>query len=331
MADFYSITEKDIQEMAIDVKSFYEGLNTEKTNSFDYGDKYGKCGIYSQQKGNIFVSNFEIFLNRTVSMRSTIYPFIGMYFNKKGHSFQKLNIKEKDYQHFGNQHCGLYFMNEGEMGESIYEKDLHNEFISFHFPLDFFKKLVQMYPDTLGSSFKRFENGETFCLTEQTRPITYQMQQILSQIENANLLGNSRTMYLEAKILELLALQFDFTKNITSSQKEQPCIKTISDKEKIHEARSILLSDLENTPSLRELSLQVGINEKKLKKGFKEVFGTTVYGYLYQHKMHLAKQYLLDSSLLINEIALRCGYGYVSHFSTAFKRFWGCTPGEMRG
>ena len=100
---------------------------------------------------------------------------------------------------------------------------------------------------------------------------------------------------------------------------------------KIHEARHILLSDICNPPSIKELSLQVGINEDKLKKGFKEVFGMTVYGTLYHHKMQLAKQYLLDSSLLINEIALLCGYNYVSHFSTAFKRFWGCTPGEMRG
>ncbi|MBV7439954.1 AraC family transcriptional regulator [Weeksellaceae bacterium TAE3-ERU29] len=329
MADFYSITEKDIQEMAIDVRSFYEGLNTEKTNLLDYGNKFGKCSISSQQKGNIFVSNFEVNLNKPISISSATQPLIGMYFNKKGRSFQKLNIKKKEYQKFDNQHCGFYFMNEGLVGQSVYEENLPTEFISFHFPPDFFKKLAQMYPDTLESSFKRFENGETFCLTEQTHPITHQMQQILSQIENANLLGNSSIMYLEAKVLELLALQFEFVKNTNSPQKKE-CIKTISDKEKIYEARSILLSDLSNTPSLRKLSLQVGINEKKLKQGFKEVFGTTVFGYLYQHKMYLAKQYLLDSSLLINEIALLCGYDYVSHFSTAFKRFWGCTPGEMR-
>ncbi len=60
------------------------------------------------------------------------------------------------------------------------------------------------------------------------------------------------------------------------------------------------------------------------------MFGTTVFGYLFDYKMQLAKQYLLDTEKPISEVALLCGYEYVSHFSTAFKRKYGFSPLEMR-
>ena len=98
----------------------------------------------------------------------------------------------------------------------------------------------------------------------------------------------------------------------------------------MYEVRDRLTAQLDVTPSITELARAVGVNEKKLCYGFKEVFGTTVFGYLYDYKMELAQQLLLHTDKSIGEIALTCGYDYISHFSTAFKKKFGRNAKEVR-
>nr|WP_250714436.1 AraC family transcriptional regulator [Bacteroides fragilis] len=71
--------------------------------------------------------------------------------------------------------------------------------------------------------------------------------------------------------------------------------------------------------------MRVGTNECTLKRGFKTVFGTTVFGHIFDYRMEIACRYLLDSSKTIQEIGACVGYEYHAHFSTAFKRKFGLT------
>ncbi|QZT38057.1 AraC family transcriptional regulator [Halosquirtibacter xylanolyticus] len=72
------------------------------------------------------------------------------------------------------------------------------------------------------------------------------------------------------------------------------------------------------------------MNEKKLKIGFKELFGNTIYGYLFDYRMNHAKVLLEQTSLSVHEIGIQCGYSYPSHFTTAFRRKCQCTPKSYR-
>ena len=80
------------------------------------------------------------------------------------------------------------------------------------------------------------------------------------------------------------------------------------------------------TPAGTELSRIAGINEFKLKRGFKEVFGQTVFGYLNDERMDLAKSDLLEKQKSITEIAFELGFSSVQHFSNAFKKKFGVSP-----
>jgi AraC-like DNA-binding protein len=97
-----------------------------------------------------------------------------------------------------------------------------------------------------------------------------------------------------------------------------------------YHAREIIERQHANPPSLHNLALMVGTNECKLKNGFKALFGTTVFRYLFDFRMKLACQYMLDTGLSIQDIALAVGYEHQSHFSTAFKRMYGISPQEYR-
>jgi AraC family transcriptional regulator, transcriptional activator of the genes for pyochelin and ferripyochelin receptors len=98
----------------------------------------------------------------------------------------------------------------------------------------------------------------------------------------------------------------------------------------LHRAQEILLQDLENPPSLLQLAQQVGLNDYKLKAGFRKAFGTTVFGWLHQQRMQQAYLLLQSSDLPITEIASQVGYTSPSAFSTAFKKFFGISPSSCR-
>ena len=95
---------------------------------------------------------------------------------------------------------------------------------------------------------------------------------------------------------------------------------------KIRDAKEIIISKMTEPPSLIELSSQVDISVKNLKEGFKQVYGNTVFGYLFEHKMNVASQMLTSKNHNVNEVALHLGYSTSSHFINAFKKKFGTTP-----
>ena len=99
---------------------------------------------------------------------------------------------------------------------------------------------------------------------------------------------------------------------------------------KLIEAKELLNTRIDNPPTIVELSKLTGINEYKLKKGFKELFGTTIFGYIHHSRMSLAKRLLLGTDKSAKEIAYETGYSSPQHFSNAFKKQFGITPNNVR-
>ena len=95
---------------------------------------------------------------------------------------------------------------------------------------------------------------------------------------------------------------------------------------KIRKAKDIIIANIAEPPSLQELANNVGLNIKKLKEGFKQIYGTTVYGFLFDYKMELARKLLESRAHNVNEVGLKVGYSTASHFIAAFKKQYGITP-----
>jgi len=102
-----------------------------------------------------------------------------------------------------------------------------------------------------------------------------------------------------------------------------------ADREKIVKAREILIQHIGEPITIRELSRKVAINECYLKKGFKELFGTTVFDFYQSQRMEHAKYLLYEKGLSVTEVSLMLGYSSISHFSTAFKKHTGLKPCEL--
>ena len=150
--------------------------------------------------------------------------------------------------------------------------------------------------------------------------ITPGEQHILRQILQWPYQGITRQFYLEAKVLELLALYFDQMLNKTDSPQ-----LLASEVDRIYQAQDILNQTMVQPPSISELARQVQLNERKLKEGFRQVFNTTVFGYLTQQRMQKAC-YLLTQQRSISAVATTIGYASSTAFSNAFRRQFGMSP-----
>lgn len=102
-----------------------------------------------------------------------------------------------------------------------------------------------------------------------------------------------------------------------------------ADREKIIKSREILIQHIGEPITIKELSRKVAINECYLKKGFKEMFGTTIFDFYQSQRMEHARYLLYEKGLSVTEVSLMLGYSSISHFSTAFKKHTGLKPCEL--
>ena len=169
----------------------------------------------------------------------------------------------------------------------------------------------------------RNNDWQTLLYPETSLPI----QQVVQQIVTCPFEGITRRMYLQAKVLEFLALQLApiLSDQKTSSLPPRLRAGTIA---QLHHAKELLLNQIENPPSLLELAQKVGMSDRTLRRGFRELFGTTVFGYLTDRRMERAEQWLRQCDRTIAEVSAMTGYSNPGHFAAAFKRKFGITPSE---
>ena len=147
---------------------------------------------------------------------------------------------------------------------------------------------------------------------------------VLNQIFNYNLNPSIKKLYYKGKGYELLSLFFNRSEDPDAEQ----CPFLIDEENvlKIRKAKDIVLANMAEPPGLQELADQVGLNLKKLKMGFKQIYGDSVYSFLFDYKMEYARKLLDSGSYNVNEVGLKIGYSTASHFISAFKKKFGTTP-----
>ena len=167
------------------------------------------------------------------------------------------------------------------------------------------------------------ENEEYYyCYKGKT---TAQMQVAVQQILQCPYEKITKRIFLESKVLELMALHIEQTQQPKLAKNNSHKLNS-EDLERLHYAKEILQQSFENPPSLLELSHQVGLNDYKLKLGFRQVFNTTVFGYLLTFRMELAMEVLVTKTLSVQQEARKVGYAHAGYFSAAFKRKYGVNP-----
>ncbi|GGZ75720.1 helix-turn-helix transcriptional regulator [Algibacter mikhailovii] len=154
--------------------------------------------------------------------------------------------------------------------------------------------------------------------------ISPSMAIVLNQLINYNLNSSIKPLYFKGKAYELLSLYFNRSEDANIEQ--CPFLVDETNVIKIRKAKDIVVSRMAEPPSLQELADEIGLSLKKLKEGFKQIYGDTVFSFLFDYKMEVARKLLEAGNDNVNEVGHKVGYSTSSHFIAAFKKKYGTTP-----
>lgn len=149
------------------------------------------------------------------------------------------------------------------------------------------------------------------------------IQQILHEKKPAYL----QAAYMQLKLAELFVLFLEKADRFGS--KEVSAQLRPEELERIRKVRNMLHDNPAASYSLVGLAHAVGTNETSLKHNFKAVYGITVFGYLTACRMERAKTLLVKENLKVALVAQEVGYKYASHFSAAFRKYFGYLPTKI--
>lgn len=315
---------KDAKTKEILLEKKYQANTPISSNS-------GKCRTLHIQNDEIdnkvveYYNEDSIIVFGTMDIKKDIYvdmyadqPVYEMHFCMNGHSAFNSPTTMIDFSK--NEH-NLYAYK--ELQGHFKQHENTNAYLEVIFKNDYIEQLLDNY-QTLRPAIGRGKDQ----LFRQNASVTREMSSLITELYNTNRTGVMKQMYLDIKSKELLLLQIEqyiLTNTMSTSTKI-----SITDKSKLVEAKEIIEQNFQNPLSLIQLAKRVGLNDYKLKKGFKEEYNTTVFGYVYQLRMEYAHKMLLNTEIPIKEIANYCGYEHVQHFTTAFKRMYNITPALYR-
>lgn len=194
----------------------------------------------------------------------------------------------------------------------IYTKDYLSRFeTSFNQPFSL-----------LYNSYKKFNAGSaTYC----------KLTSVFEAIQTNKLEGTFNSIFIESQALLILLN----THSVIEERDVLPCysckfLNIPTEKQKILQARVLMLIHISEPLSIPQLAKAVHMNECYLKKGFKEMFGSSIFDYIQQERIKKAKQLLLNQKESINDIAIELGYSNTSNFTNAFKKNTGFAPSEWQ-
>ena len=160
----------------------------------------------------------------------------------------------------------------------------------------------------------------------QLAPTSPEMAITIQGIMNCPYQGVLGRMYLEGKTLELMAMV------LAADTHEAGSRSFLSRRERggIEAAHFHLLKDLGNPPTLDTLARIAGMNRNKLNRGFRLLYGDSVFGVLRRAKLDQALLLLDQGGLNVGEVAYAAGFKSHSHLTRAFVNQFGISPKSYR-
>jgi AraC family transcriptional regulator len=219
--------------------------------------------------------------------------------------------------------------NQCKYGESkkCTEREESVDVVSFKFSPAHLSQFVKGIKQTsFSENILNFKHSSSF---SRTLPLCGKTRMLLEGLLNHTYSDSLENIYINAQTQMLLLYSMECMVGDKEDVFECKFLANEADREKIRQAREILLKHISEPLTIKALSRKVAINECYLKKGFKEMFGTTIFDFFQSQRMEHAKYLLYEKGLSVTEVSMLLGYSSISHFSTAFKKHTGLKPCEL--
>lgn len=155
---------------------------------------------------------------------------------------------------------------------------------------DYYFHLINRHSSLHEDFVREIDKGGFVSFKQDDKVVTPEMLRIINELKETQKTGELRRLHTEAKIMELLVSQLE---QFQEDDDDPKAMLKNADIEKLEEARSILDARFVDPPTQKELAMAVAFNESKLRRGFKEYFGTTIYEYIVRLRMEYARQLLI--------------------------------------
>lgn len=315
-------------------RGYSEGFGVaDRSGIWEEKSEYSQLGMYSRIHRifcpGIIISMAEGMLDRDlVQILESDFPYLQMHFELSTTGCLYIPQAEAEIETviYGGTHSLLFYP--ALKGRLHYLKKPMSQSVEIELSLDFLRRLFHNDLEVLGEFGKNIEQNQPAIMGSRSFPITQAMKRLLAEIRDCPYTGALKKAFIEAKVIELLTMQIG---QINAAEPGRKSLKR-SDIDKLHEVKNLLLRNIENPFSIEELARVAGLNRTKLQEGFKELFGTTVFGYIADTRLEEARRHILDpgSALSIGEIAALSGYKNPQHFTAAFKKKFGYLPRDAR-
>lgn len=208
------------------------------------------------------------------------------------------------------------------------QKEESVDFLSFVFSSSLLEQFIgsRNTTNTLGEGIISFQQERSF---SRLFSLCNRTRMVLEVLLNHNYSGNLANIFVNAQTQMLLLHSLDCLEEKELDTASNKFLASEAEREKILKAREVLLQNIGEPITIKALSRKVAMNECYLKKGFKEMFGTTIFDFYQSQRMEHAKYLLYEKGLNVTEVSVLLGYSSISHFSTAFKKHTGLKPCEL--
>jgi len=197
----------------------------------------------------------------------------------------------------------------------------------FRFNADHLSQFVKGLKTTsFSENILNFKHTSSFT---KIMPLCGRTRTVLDALMNHTYSGSMENIFVNAQTQMLLVYSIDCMGGEDEESFTCKFLANEADREKISLARDVLLQHIGEPLTIKELSRKAAINECYLKKGFKEMYGTTIFDFFQCQRMEHAKYLLYEKGLTVTEVSASLGYSSISHFSTAFKKHTGIKPCEL--
>ena len=225
--------------------------------------------------------------------KQSVMPFsdhsddINLHFNLRGRYLLDYEQVGKSFDIGARQHNIMYSRG---INVAMTNQDAEAEVFEVRFRKDVFLYLAEHGNPSLQRFAEDILRGQGRVFSPQWAAMSSNIWQLIQQITHCQYKGGMKRLFLLSKSIELLVLQAESI--YTEQEKPPPSSLSSIDREKLFEAKRFVEGRLHQPPSLAEVAKTIGLNEYKLKKGFKALFQQTVYGYLTQLRLQIAFQLL---------------------------------------
>jgi AraC family transcriptional regulator len=229
----------------------------------------------------------------------------------------------------GNQYCTNPSCTNGVCSRNSQCSNVNTfDVLVVHYPASYLSQFVKgRSPQSVSDELLAFKHKTAFTTSVN---LCSKTRTVLESLIQQNYVGALENIYINSQLQSLLLYGLECLAE-DKAEESFSCkfLSNETDREKMLQAREILLQRIGDPITIKELSRKVGTNECYLKKGFKELFGTTVFEFYQSQRMEHAKYLLYEKGLSVTEVSVLLGYSSISHFSTAFKKHTGLKPCEL--